>query len=82
MKCLGCALRHWPILRRSLMASAVVGSVLVALNQADVIFSSDPPQTLFWKIPLTYLVPFLVATWGALSSARMGELPETKSRSE
>jgi hypothetical protein len=24
-----------------------------------------------WKVPLTYLVPFLVATWGALLSCRV-----------
>jgi hypothetical protein len=26
---------------------------------------------LLWKIPLTYLVPFLVATWGALVNSRV-----------
>ena len=25
---------------------------------------------LVWKVPLTYLVPFLVATWGALVNSR------------
>jgi hypothetical protein len=25
-----------------------------------------------WKIPLTYIVPFGVATWGALANSRLG----------
>lgn len=70
LQCLRCALLHPAMLRRSLAASAVVGSVLVALNQGDLLFSGRGSAALFWKIPLTYLVPFLVATWGALSNAR------------
>lgn len=69
-KCLRCALRHWPMLRRSLIASAVVGTVLTALNQGDAILSGEPTAALAWKIPLTYCVPFLVATYGALSNSR------------
>jgi hypothetical protein len=26
---------------------------------------------LAWKVPLTYLVPLVVATWGALLNSRM-----------
>ena len=70
VKCLRCALRHVPMLKRSLMASIIVGSALVALNQGDLLFTGQWVSVLFWKIPLTYLVPFLVATWGVLSSAR------------
>ena len=70
LKCLGCALRHTPMLRRSLVAAALVGTVLTALNQGDLMVAGDWASALFWKVPLTYLVPFVVATWGALSSAR------------
>ena len=70
IKCLRCALRHWPMLRRSLIASAVVGTALTALNQGDAILSGDLASALAWKIPLTYCVPFLVATYGALSNSR------------
>ena len=69
-KCLRCALRHWPMLRRSLVASAVVGTALTALNQGDAILSGQLAGALAWKIPLTYCVPFLVATYGALSNSR------------
>lgn len=70
IKCLRCALRHWPMLRRSLLASAVVGTALTALNQGDAILLGQFSGALAWKIPLTYCVPFLVATYGALSNSR------------
>ena len=46
-----------------------VGTFLVMLNQGDLIVSGGS-ATLYWKIPMTYLVPFLVSSWGALSNAR------------
>ena len=67
-KCFSCALRHRPMLKRSLLAAAVVGTILTALNQGDHIFFGQWTGALYWKIPLTYCVPFLVATYGALSS--------------
>ena len=70
LKCLWCALRHTPMLKRSLVAAALVGTVLTALNQGDLMITGDWASALFWKVPLTYMVPFAVATWGALSSAR------------
>ena len=69
-KCLSCALRHWPMLRRSLLTALVVGSILTAINQGTFIFRGDFPAALFWKVPLTYSVPFCVATWGALTNSR------------
>ena len=70
IKCLRCALRHWPMLRRSLIAGLVVGTALTALNHGDAILSGQIAGSLAWKIPLTYCVPFLVASYGALSNSR------------
>ena len=70
LKCGRCALRHPPLLKRSLGIAALVGTVLLAINQGDVLLSSRWPAALLWKVPLTYLVPFLVATWGALLNCR------------
>ena len=67
--CFVCSLRHWPILRRSLITAALVGSILTLLNQGNYIFSGTWTLALYWKVPLTYLVPFLVATWGPFRSA-------------
>ena len=68
-KCTTCALRHGPMLRRSFWTCIVVGTILTAINQGTVIFGGSFPPSLFWKIPLTYSVPFFVATWGALSNS-------------
>ena len=70
IKCFSCSLRHWPMLKRSLAAAVVVGTVLTALNQGDAIASGNAGGALYWKIPLTYCVPFIVATYGALTNSR------------
>jgi hypothetical protein len=69
-RCLGCSLRYGPMLRRSTLTSLVVGTLLIAINQGGVLLSGSWPASLAWQIPLTYLVPFCVATWGALSNTR------------
>ena len=71
LKCGPCALRHPPLLKRSLWIAAIVGTVLLAINQGDALLSGRWPPGLVWKVPLTYLVPFLVATWGALLNSRV-----------
>ena len=58
------------MLRRSLLTAIVVGTVLVAINQGTVLAAGDFPASLWWKIPLTYAVPFCVASWGGLINAR------------
>ncbi len=71
VKCARCALLHHPMLRRSLLIALIVGTVLLAINQGDVLLRAEWPRALLWKIPLTYLVPFVVATWGALVNGRV-----------
>ena len=70
VKCTRCAIKHRPMLRRSVIVALVVGSVLTLLNQGDVLFSGSWNSALYWKVPLTYCVPFCVATYGALSNSR------------
>ncbi|HEU0021924.1 MAG TPA: nitrate/nitrite transporter NrtS [Dehalococcoidia bacterium] len=69
-KCMRCALMHRPMVKRSLVAALVVGTVLTALNQGDALLSGQWNNALYWKIPLTYCVPFVVATYGALANSR------------
>ena len=71
LKCGMCSLMDGPLIRRSAKVGIVVGTVLVALNQGGALAGgSFPWATSWWKIPLTYLVPFGVSTYGALSNAR------------
>lgn len=69
-RCLRCTLAYKPLVRRSALTALVVGTILVAINQSTVLFDGSLSLSLLWKIPLTYAVPFCVATWGALSNSR------------
>ncbi|MEC9321173.1 MAG: nitrate/nitrite transporter NrtS [Chloroflexota bacterium] len=60
-------------MKRSTVASLVVGTVLVLLNQGDFVFSGHFYGAMIWKIPLTFAVPFVVATWGAIMNCRRVE---------
>jgi hypothetical protein len=70
VKCWRCALRHGPMLGRSLRIALVVGTILVGINQGDLLLRGQWSAALIWKLPLTYAVPFLVATWSALVNSR------------
>ncbi|WP_413431685.1 nitrate/nitrite transporter NrtS [Crateriforma spongiae] len=61
------------ILRRGLAYSLVVGTILVGINQGDVIFSGGASWRHLLKIGLTYMVPFLVSTLSSVSAIRERE---------
>jgi hypothetical protein len=69
-RCLRCTLMRASLLRRSFLTALFVGSILTGINQGDVLLHGHFPHQLYWKLPLTYSVPFLVATWGALINTR------------
>lgn len=68
--CLTCTIRQRPLLKRSVLTALVVGTVLLAINQGDLLLRGVWPLSLLWKVPLTYCVPFCVATWGYLVNNR------------
>jgi hypothetical protein len=51
--------------KRSLLVALVVGTILNLINQGDAILLGYPVQWL--KGGLTYLVPYCVSTYGAVS---------------
>lgn len=55
---------------RSLVISLLIGTLLVIINQGNIIVQGDLPSSLAWKVPLTYAVPYCVATVGAILNAR------------
>ena len=69
-RCLRCALRHRPLVIRSLVISVVVGTALTAINQGNTLVGGTFGAELLWKIPLTYTVPYFVSTIAALLGAR------------
>ena len=70
IKCIFCAVRHFPMIKRSLTVAVVVGTILTLLNQGDTILAGNWKNALYWKVPLTFCVPFLVASYGALTNSR------------
>jgi hypothetical protein len=57
-------------LRRTLTIAVVVGTILTAINQADVIARGDATSTTLAKAALNYLVPFVVSNLGLLAGKR------------
>ncbi len=70
VRCLRCAIIHGPLVRRSLVVALIVGTILTAINQGNILLRGDFPPSLYWKIPLTYVVPYCVATTGAILNSR------------
>ncbi|HLF78027.1 MAG TPA: nitrate/nitrite transporter NrtS [Dehalococcoidia bacterium] len=70
-RCLRHALSYRPLLRRSALTALFVGTILTTINQGNLLLASELPATLAWKVPLTYCVPFCVATWGGLVNNRL-----------
>ncbi len=63
-------LHHWfrrETVTRALKVAGVVGPILTAINQYDLILGLDFSPRLFAKISLTFLVPYSVSSF---SSAR------------
>lgn len=63
----------WPTLRTSLATAAVVGPILIAINQGDRLLAGDGPNV--GKAVLTTVVPALVLMYGAA----MAELRQQQS---
>lgn len=60
---------QWTLIN-SFKVSLVVGTLLVAINQWDVILHRNITLLLVLKILLTYCVPFGVSLYGALSYSK------------
>ena len=54
--------------RHSLLVALVVGTALNLINQGDVLASGTEP--IWWKLLLTYFVPFAVASYGGYAALR------------
>jgi len=55
-------------LTRSLIVALVVGTALNLINQGPEMLSGKWP--VMWKLALTYVVPFLVASYGSYAAFR------------
>ena len=55
-------------IRRALVVALIVGTALNAINQGDALLRAQP--LVWWKILLTYFVPFAVASYGSYAALR------------
>lgn len=53
---------------RAFRTAVIVGAALTAINQGDAILANG--TVVWWKVCLTFCVPYLVATWGAVGAKR------------
>jgi hypothetical protein len=57
-------------LRSTLTIALIVGTVLFAINQLDVVIEGSATAVTWLKSALTYLVPFIVSNLGILTATR------------
>jgi hypothetical protein len=62
-------LRHPPLVRRSVLVAVLVGTLLNLINQGGALIGGEP-SVQWGKLLLTYVIPYLVATYGSLANAR------------
>lgn len=53
---------------RGLKVGIIVGTILTAINHGDVILDGQVASSAYWKIPLTYLVPYCVSTYAGVEA--------------
>lgn len=62
-----------PHLRRTATVALVVGTILFAINQLDVVMRGDATTVVWIKSAVTFVVPFCVANAGVLVGTRTGQ---------
>jgi hypothetical protein len=74
-RCLRHAVVYPAVFRRAIRIALVVGTLLFAINQLDVVLRGDLTPLVAAKIVLTFLVPFSVSTYSALQINRLARPP-------
>jgi hypothetical protein len=71
LRCWLHAVFYPPLFHQALLVAAVVGTILFVINQLNVVVSGQFTLLVGLKIGLTYVVPYLVATYSALAINRL-----------
>ena len=56
------------VVRRAFMFAVVVGSVLIAINHGDALWSGEVDSVRLLKMGLTVLVPYVVSTLSSVAA--------------
>ena len=51
--------------KKAFITACIVGTILIAINHGDLVMAGTVPPVA--KVALTYLVPYCVTTWGAIT---------------
>ncbi|MBD3662729.1 nitrate/nitrite transporter NrtS [Sulfitobacter aestuariivivens] len=54
--------------KKAFLTAIIVGTVLTIINHGDGVLAGELPP--FWKVALTYCVPYCVTSWGAYTGKR------------
>ena len=65
------AILYPPVRDRALRVAAVVGIVIFAINQLDVVLRGELTLVVAAKILLTFVVPYTVSTYSGLQVNRL-----------
>jgi hypothetical protein len=57
-----------PVLQRALVTSFIVGTILIVINHSDALIAGKVDDIRLFRMALTYLVPYLVATTSSVST--------------
>ncbi len=69
VRCARHVLTHPSVWKRALLTALIVGTILTAINQGNLIVRHGFTNEIAIKMALTYCVPFCVSTSGALGAA-------------
>ena len=64
------------IVQRGIKVGLIVGTVLTAINYGDLLLAGTLPPGIWWKIPMTYCVPYCVSTYAGVSAIRSNDLKD------
>src|SRR5258706_5687202 len=71
LRCWRHAVFYGPVFRRALQVAAVVGTILFAINQLNVVLRGQVTTIVVLTIALSYLVPVLVSTFFGMEIIRL-----------
>jgi hypothetical protein len=72
---------QWPVVRRSLILAAIVGSLLIAINHGSCVASGHFSSSCMVQSGLTFFVPYFVSTISsvlAMSGERQSQRDESQ----
>ena len=61
------------VVTRALKVASLVGTILVAINQGDVLLQGNVTPEIVAKILLTYCVPYSVSTYASVEAIRSAD---------